>query len=367
MFTIKLYLLCMRKIALILFLSVAYTSVFSQTAKYSNDFLSIGVGAKWMGMGSIGTASCNDVGAAFWNPSGLIGLNSRYQIEALHASYFAGMASYNHIALGYKPDSVSAMAFSIIRFGVDDIPNTTDLIDGDGNINYDRLKSFSVADYAFLFSYAKTTPVPNLWIGGNVKLIYRNVGKFASAWGFGLDASARYRLNKWLLAATLKDVTSTFNLWTFNSSELEITIGDSTYNAAPNNNLEITLPRLILGVSRTFKINETITLTAEANFDFTFDGKRNTLISSNPVSIDPHAGFEIGYKNLLFIRAGANNIQRNSGYKNSDEFTLQPSLGVGIKFRSINIDYAMTNAGNQGYSRYSNIFSIRWSFDSFKH
>lgn len=356
----------MRRIALLLLSFVFYASAFSQTAKYSNDFLSIGVGAKWMGMGSTGSASCTDAGAAYWNPSGLMGLENKYQVEALHASYFSGMASYNHIALGYKPDSTSAMAFSLIRFGVDDIPNTTDLIDGDGNINYDRLKTFSVADYAFLFSYARTSPVPNLWIGGNVKLIYRNIGKFASAWGFGLDAAARYKFNDWSFGATLRDATSTFNLWSFNSDELSITVGDSTYNAAPKNNLEITLPRLILGSSRTFQLNNNIDLSAEIDFDFTFDGKRNTLISGKPISIDPHFGVEVGYKNLLFIRLGANNIQRNSGFSGKDELTLQPSLGVGIKFRSITLDYAMTNAGNQGYSRYSNIFSLRWSFDKIK-
>jgi hypothetical protein len=319
-----------------------------------------------MSMGSIGTASCGDVGAAYWNPSGLLGLKSRFEVEALHASYFAGMASYNHLAFGYKPDSTSAMAFSIIRFGVDDIPNTTDLIDANGNINYDRLKTFSVADYAFLFSYAKTTPIPSLWVGGNVKLIYRNVGKFASAWGFGLDASARYQLNRWLFGAMIKDITSTFNLWSFNEKELQITVGDSIFNVAPDKNLEITLPRLILGVSRNFKLNENINLSAEADFDLTFDKNRNVLVSSNLVSIDPHFGLEAGYKNLLFIRAGANNIQRISGFTNSKELNLQPSLGIGIKFRSINLDYALTNAGNQGGSKYSNIFTIRWSFDSLK-
>ncbi|MHC1703039.1 MAG: PorV/PorQ family protein [Tenuifilaceae bacterium] len=356
----------MRRIALFLILVLAYTSVYSQTAKYSNDFLSIGVGAKWMGMGNTGTASSVDAGAAYWNPSGLIGLSNKYQVEALHASYFSGMASYNHLALGYKPDSSSAMAFSLIRFGVDDIPNTTDLIDGNGNINYDRLSTFSVADYAFLFSYAKTTKIPNLWIGGNVKLIYRNIGKFANAWGFGIDAAARYNLNKWQLGATLKDVTSTFNYWIFNSDVLEITVNDSTFNLSPENNLELTPPRLIIGVARNFQLNENFSLGAEVNFDFTFDGKRNTLISSNLASIDPHFGLEAGYKNLLFIRAGVNNLQRNSNFSGKDELTLQPSLGVGIKFRSITLDYAMTNAGNQGYARYSNIFSLRWGFDTMK-
>lgn len=316
-------------------------------------------------MGSVGTALSTDIGSAYWNPAGLIGLENKYQIEALHASYFAGMAGYNHIGLGYKPDTTSAMAFSIIRFGVDDIPNTTDLIDKDGNISYDRLKTFSVADYAFLLSYARMSKILNLWVGGNVKIIYRNVGKFASAMGFGIDASARYKLNRWRFGATLRDATSTFNFWTFNSDELEITVNDSTFNLAPNKNLEVTLPRLILGVSRTFRLNENFTIASEIDCDLTFDGKRNTLVSGKPISIDPHFGFEVGYRNLLFVRAGANNIQHNSGFTN-DGFVFQPSLGLGVKFRGITLDYAMTNAGSQGYSRYSNIFSLRWSFDALK-
>ena len=42
-----------------------------------------------------------------------------------------------------------------IRFGVDDIPNTLNLVDADGNVNYDRITYFSVADYALLLSLAK--------------------------------------------------------------------------------------------------------------------------------------------------------------------------------------------------------------------
>ncbi len=351
---------------LFLLLILSNFAALSQTAKYSNDFLNIGVGAKWMGMGNTGSAGSLDVTSAYWNPAGLIGMHERFQVEALHASYFAGMASYNHIGLGYKPDTSSALAATILRFGVDDIPNTTDLIDSDGNINYDNLKNFSVADYAFIFSYAKKLSNPNLWVGGNIKMIYRNVGKFASAWGFGLDASARFQYNGWFFGATLRDATSTFNLWSFNSEELEITINDSTFNITPDNNLEVTLPRLIIGVYRSININEKLTFAPEINLDFTFDGKRNTLISGKPISIDPHVGFEVGYLNLLFIRAGINNIQRYKNFPGNSKLAMQPSLGMGVKFKSISVDYAMTNVGNLGYARYSNIFSINWKFDSLK-
>ena len=353
------------KFRILIILYFSNIAVFGQTAKYSNDFMHIGIGAKWMGMGNTGTAGSLDVSAAYWNPAGLLGLQNNYQVEALHASYFAGMASYNHIGLGNKSDSSTALAFSILRFGVDDIPNTTDLIDENGNVDYSRLKSFSVADYAFLFSLAKVSPVPNLWIGGNAKLIYRNVGKFAKAWGFGIDVSAKYFSGKWNFGATLKDATSTFNFWSFNADELEITIGDSTFNTAPGNNLEVTLPELSLGVNRLIHISNNYTICPEINIELTFDGERNTIISNRWVSCDPHLGIEVAYKNLISIRAGFNNLQWESNYSDHKELILQPSIGMGIRFKAVSLDYAMTNAGSVGFSRYSNIFSISYRFDSF--
>src|SRR5437868_6917644 len=85
-----------------------------------------------------------------------------------------------------------------LSIGVDNIPDTSELIDPSGNIDYSRLKSFSAADYAFLFSYAFRTKVQGLQLGGSAKIIHRNVGDFAHAWGFGLDAGAQYERGKWI-------------------------------------------------------------------------------------------------------------------------------------------------------------------------
>ena len=40
-------------------------------------------------------------------------------------------------------DDRSTIAISLIRFGVDDILNTTQLIDNQGNIDYNRISLFS--------------------------------------------------------------------------------------------------------------------------------------------------------------------------------------------------------------------------------
>ena len=55
----------------------------------------------------------------------------------------------------------------IIRFGVDDIMNTSNLIDNEGNVDYNRIELFSTADYAFLFSYAKENVFIGFDVGGN--------------------------------------------------------------------------------------------------------------------------------------------------------------------------------------------------------
>ena len=337
----------------------------AQTAKYSNDFLNIGVGAKWLAMGSTGVATSSDVESAYWNPAGLTGLNRAFEVGAMHASYFAGMASYNHLGFAHRPDTLSALAFTAIRFGVDDIPNTTDLIDADGNFSYNRLKLFSVADYAFLLSYARKLPIQGLSIGGNAKIIYRNVGKFANAWGFGIDLGAQYQRNGWQFGVTFKDVSTTINIWSFNPDELEITIGDSTFNSAPDSSLEITLPQLTLGVARTFTINNNINLTAEFNSILFFDGQRNTPLTTSFVSIEPRLGVEVSYINLLFVRAGVNNLQRVTEFDDKTTIIIQPNLGLGIYFKGISLDYALTNVGGVGFARYSNIFSLRWEFNSF--
>ncbi len=137
------------------------------------------------------------------------------------------------------------VGFSLIRFAIDDIIDSTELIDADGNIDYDKLKSFSAADYAFMFSYSKKTKIEGFRYGVNAKVIHRKVGDFASAWGFGLDVGLQYDKNKWKFGAMGRDITSTFNAWNYNTEKLE-DVFTQTGNEIPANGLEITLPKLII-------------------------------------------------------------------------------------------------------------------------
>lgn len=332
--------------------------------KYSNEFLAVGVGARALAMGGAYTALVNDVTSAYWNPAGLLGVKGDLQIGAMHSEYFAGIAKYDYIGLAKPIDSASTIGFSFIRFGIDNIPNTIDLIDPSGNIDYDRITSFSSADHAFLISYARKLKVPGLQVGGNVKVIYRRVGGFGKAWGFGLDAGAQYQRDRWRFSAVARDVTSTFNAWSYTLDQRTIDVFTQTGNTIPMNSVEVTLPRLNLGVAREFRLGQKFALLAAIDIENTFDGKRNTLIKSNAFSTDPRMGLELGYAGVVYVRAGAGNFQQVTDNADKKQLSVQPNIGLGLKIKSVSLDYALTDIGDNSVALYSNIFSLK--FDLFK-
>jgi hypothetical protein len=246
---------------------------------------------------------------------------------------------------------------------VDDIPNTLNLIDATGNVDYNNITSFSDAQYAFLFSYARSfNQVPGLTLGGSVKVIREVVGDFASSWGFGLDAGAQYKYKDWLFGAVGRDITSTFNAWSYNLSPSDIAVFQETGNQIPEDGLEITLPRLLLGAARTFKcFHNNVSIMPELGTDITFDGQRNTLISSNPISVDPHLGMEVGYKGMIFIRVGVGNIQTSTDPTGAAATYFSPDFGVGLKIKAFSLDYALTD--NTVAGLYSNVFSVKFDIN----
>ncbi len=345
------------------------------TPKYSNEFLNIGVGARALGMSNSYAAASDDVYSGYWNPAGLLGIEDKFQGAVMHSEYFAGIAKYDYIGLAKPIDEKSAMGFSVIRFGVDDIPNTTQLIDADGNLDYDRVTTFSAADYGFIFSYARKLKVPGLSAGANAKVIYRRIGDFSNAFGFGLDASLNYDFKKYRFSVVGRDITTTVNSWNTELGEEVEEIFLLTGNDIPGRSTEITLPRIILAANRTTQISEKVNLITEINLNVTTDGRRNTLVNSDLFSLDPTFGFDLGYKNKLFLRGGIGNIQQRRTINNipateegaSDTFTevetwtLQPNFGLGLKLNKISLDYALTDIGNVSDALYSNVFSLKIS------
>jgi hypothetical protein len=357
-----------KKLLPVFFIVFSFLLANAQVAKYSNEFLSLGIGARGLAMSNTLVALSDDVTAAYWNPAGLVRMQRPYQLAAMHAEYFAGIAKYDYIGAGYRIDNKQAVAFSWIRFGVDNIMNTTELIDKQGNFDYNKITYFSAADNAFLLSYAfNFEKVKGLSLGANAKIIRRTIGKFAGAWGFGFDVGLQYNIKGWQFGAMLKDATNTFNAWSSHLTDRIKEVLEATQNELPKNGLELTLPKLNIGAAKYVELGKGFNGTFALDFDCTFDGKRNTLIKSKPLSIDPHFGMEFGYKTIVALRAGIGNFQQIPYFDGKNKFTCQINFGIGIGIKNIVfIDYAYTNLGNLSIALDSHIFSLKVAIDLFK-
>lgn len=357
---------------LIFLLMLLTSSAFGQNAtKYSNEFLQLGVGARALAMGGSAVANSGDVYSGYWNPAGLTKIESNAQVALMHAAYFAGIANYDYGAWAGKAGQDGAIGISLIRFGVDGIVNTFDLI-RNGEIDYTRVSSFNATDFAGMISYARNETfrrnrnIDFSW-GGSMKFVRRKIGPFAKSSGFGFDAGIRLEnsKNKWSAGVVIRDVTSTFNSWKYTFTDQQKDILASTGNTIPRNSLEITLPRIIGGFAKGWQKGSWNFL-AELDASITLDGKRNTLVRTGLFSIDPSLGGEIGYdindENHVFFRSGLNNYQFYTNSNGKRTPSIMPNVGIGITLGKFTIDYALTNLSalaGSGPALYSNIFSLK--------
>lgn len=346
------------------------TATFAQKRVYVNEYLNIGIGGRGLGMGGAVAASAHDVTAAYYNPAGLMSIRSDYQVGLMHAEYFSGNAKYDYagIALPLKGKK-RTLGISFLRYATDDIAYTIDYIEPDGSFNESKLKSISAGDYAFLISYAQglkvfKNPEIETHIGVNAKIIYRHIGSMANAWGGGVDVGLQGSYRRWRFGLMMKDITTTYTSWSFHLSEREKQVFGQTGNEIPVKSYEVMYPRFNIGIGHYFtKAGKPIQVMAEIDADITTDGQRNTLVNNADLSLDPHMGIEASYKNTIYLRLGVGNIQRvmdDRDTTNAARFTIfQPSIGLGLKLKALNIDYCYTSLQTQENPLYSHVVSLR--------
>jgi hypothetical protein len=342
------------------------SQVFAQdfNPKYANEFLNMGVGAAAIGMGSAVVADVQGLHAGVWNPAGLLQQEKATEIGLMHASYFGGLAAFDHLGVSRRVAAQTVVALNMIRLGVDNIYNTTQLIDNQGNIDYSQLQTFNSADYALIGSIGKATRVQHLSVGVSAKVLYRHIGNFAKAYGFGFDAGLQYRPSKyWSAGLSLRDATSTFSAWTYNlSPEMQATLLE-TNNDLPRNGIEQMLPRIVLGLAGKLPLkNEKYELGGQLNAEITTDGQRNTLLSGNVFSLDPRAGLDLNYDQKLILRTGVSQFQYYLDFDEQQKLGVQPHLGAGVVLQNWTIDYAFTRLGLGGEGYFTHLFSLKWAF-----
>lgn len=359
----------MKSIIVALF-SIAFLAFSSQEAqaqadvRFVNEFLNIGVGARAHGMAGSVAATTNDITAAYWNPAGLAKISAPAQISAMHASWFGGIANYDYIAGGkrFSDRNNSYASMSLIRMGIDNIPNTLNLIGPDGSVNYDNVTEFSASDYALLLSYAQDMGRTGLSIGGTAKIIYRSIGSFGSSIGFGFDLGAMYDKGNLKLGLMLRDISTTWNFWSFSLTPDEQLVFQRTGNVIPISSSEVALPKLVLAAGYMIDNGGPLTYLVEGDLRLSSDGTKSGIFSGKSIGIDPTFGVEVEYNNLFALRAGIGNFQNIVNETANSSFEFQPNIGVGLNLGQASIDYALTNIGGVSGVLVSHIFSLKVNF-----
>lgn len=312
-------------LALVFLSSTPSLVVSADIAKYAGEFIAIGVGGRALGLGGAYAALANDVTAGYWNPAGLSHMLYP-QITLMHDERFAGLVNYDYGAVALPMGSSTSLAFSVIRLGVDNIPNTQNAgVDANGNplppgqlnnfsrIDPNKITYFNSADWAFYISYAKKAAENFSW-GANLKFIRRELD-VASATGVGFDLAAQYMVGeRFALGANFQDITTTLVAWNTGTNEL---------------------------ISPTLKVGSAYFIDAfdgrfapAMDVDIRFENRQsasNTHVGA--VSFDFHSGLEFDFKNLVAVRAGYSDI----GSLN---------LGTGIHLPKFDIDYSFSKFDN---------------------
>ena len=233
------------RIVLLFAVALGFTTVpmltFGEEGSHAAEFLSHGVGARALGMGSSFVSIADDATASYWNPAGLAQIQKR-AFAAMYSDSFGapqggflskGLVEYNFVGYVQQIEGIGNIGISWIRLGVDDIPHTTfvdvngngrlgDFLDKDGDgvkdpgewyIDRPEVAGyFSNTDNALLISYARQVH-PNFSIGGNLKLLRQSLFE-NSGNGFGLDVGLMVQpVNGLHIGTVLADATGTQIRW----------------------------------------------------------------------------------------------------------------------------------------------------------
>lgn len=151
------------------------------------QFLAIGVGSRYQGMGEAAVATVNDVYGAFWNPAGLASIE-KSAVGFTNVNWLLDL-DLNYVAVAHHFEDVGVFALSTSVLSGEKQEITT-FEDQDGTGQF-----FSTTSYAFGISYARQVTA-KFAFGGTVKYVGEKIHLVSSggvAFDFGTLLTTGYR------------------------------------------------------------------------------------------------------------------------------------------------------------------------------
>ncbi|MCG3205422.1 MAG: hypothetical protein KCHDKBKB_02143 [Elusimicrobia bacterium] len=319
----------MKKISVALVIGFfAHGSLFADPGKTGLGFLSLGNGARSIGMGEAQSALAEASNAIYWNPAGL-GLTPFPELTLTHAELFEDSAQqYAALALPLRKGARGTLGFSVTRFSITDI----EARDAQAALQNEKLEQEDLnlqVSYGFRVGplrqgyggqgglAPRSSPqasVGGLYLGVGVKRISEKLAH-VSASAFGFDVGAQYRPGEGPARA--------LGEW---ARRMSLAVSALNMGKGPTFDKEETpLPQTTrFGLAYThFLWGDALTLASD--YEIAKSGENRMM-----------GGAEFWVKNMLALRAG---------YVQGQDIGDEVRFGAGFRFQTLQIDYALARFG----------------------
>jgi len=167
-------------IALAILLGLTNTAVageFSKIGTVGAQFLKIGMGARYVGMGEASVACVNDAYSMYWNPAGLTELSS-VNLSLTNVDWIMDV-QLNHVTFGKPLGDYSAFGVSLTALSMGEMEVTTvEQPEGNG-------ETFTSSSYSLSLGYARKL-TDRFSVGINGKYIWERISEERAS-GFAFD------------------------------------------------------------------------------------------------------------------------------------------------------------------------------------
>lgn len=297
-------------ITIFLILSLSLPALAQKGEGGTESNLSMGFGARALGLGQAFTALSDDPSAVFWNPAGLEYVYQQ-SFSFFHSTLFEG-ASYDFLGYAFPTLDLGTFGVGVGRIGIGDITQR-------GLLGEELGGKFSWDEYQAFLSYGKRLPW-NITGGLSMRIVRRAWNGLAEEgnlidYGFGLDLGLMYKpelfsnvlLRDWSLGVNVQNLFTPQVKEGIDVEEFPLTIRfgmlRKLYFFGAGNPLNLLI-------------------------DFDYSEKRDTRL---------HFGTEYRFRDLGALRVGYNGSV--------------PTFGAGIQYSIFQLDYAF------GQTAYSDVFS----------